>query len=249
MQIRHPHIVRAYAFGRWPHPVLGHPYLLMDYVDGLPLHEWRQQKAPSFRQVFEVISLMAQTLDALDDAEIRHRDVKGSNILVRSSDGKPVLVDFGSAHYSLAVSLTNSALPPGTPHYRTPEALRFYREHYQDPTAHYSFRLTDELYALGVAFYELLAGRAPFSPDLPREILFAEIERRVPPAPSTFDPRISPAMDRIVLQLLEKKPEARFQLGQELNEDLQACVRDSGALMDERVQVRPLDLITTDQEV
>ncbi len=218
LQIRHPHIVRTYAYGCWPHPKKGYPYLLMDYVHGLTLHQWRQQVAPTFRQVFELFGKLALALDALDHEQIRHRDVKGSNILVRSGDGEPVLLDFGSSHYAQGVRLTEGPLPPGTPHYRTPESLRFQRQHYHDPNARYLFQLTDDLYSLGVALYEVLVGRAPFSPDLPREVLDIEIERRAPPSPAVFDERLSSAVSQFVLRMLAKRPEDRPQTGQAMHE-------------------------------
>lgn len=248
VQVQHPNIVRTYAYGRWPHPIKGYPYLLMDYVDGLTLHDWRQRLAPTFRQVFELFGKLALALDALDRVHLRHRDVKGSNILVRSKDGEPVLIDFGSGHHTQGVRLTEGPLPPGTPHYRTPESLRFQRLYYRDPNARYPFQLTDDLYSLGVALYEMLAGRAPFSPDLPREVLNIEIERRVPLSPAKFDERLSLAMCQLALRMLEKRPEDRPQTGQAVHEQVQALLREGGALLDEKVLVQPLDLITTEPE-
>lgn len=248
LRIRHPNIVRLYGFGRWPHPTKGFCYLLLEYVDGLTLHEWRRKVVPTFRQVFGVFSALALALEALDREQIRHRDVKGANILVRSKGGQPVLVDFGSSQYPQGVRLTEGPLPPATPHYRTPESLRFYRQNYRNPEAHYISQVTDDLYSLGVALYEVLVGRAPFSLDLPRELLNIEIEQRVPLAPSTFDERISSAMNQVALRLLAKRPEDRPQTGQALNDELQSLLRDGGAVLDERILVRPVDLITTEPD-
>ncbi|MFL5349984.1 MAG: serine/threonine protein kinase [Hyalangium sp.] len=248
VQIQHPNIVRTYAYGRWPHPIKGYPYVLMDYVDGLTLHDWRQRVAPTFRQVLEVFGKLALALDALDGVQLRHRDVKGSNILVRSRDGEPVLIDFGSAHHAQGVRLTDGPLPPGTPHYRTPESLRFQRQHYHKPNARYLFQLTDDLYSLGVALYEMLAGRAPFSPDLPREVLNMEIERRVPLSPVKFDERLSSAMCQLALRMLEKKPGDRPQTGHAVHEQVQALLRAEGALLDEKVLGPPLELLIPEQD-
>jgi serine/threonine-protein kinase len=174
--------------------------------------------------------------------------VKGANILVRASDGEPVLVDFGSAHYAQGVRLTEGTLPPGTPHYRTPESIRFHREHYRERDSHYVFQLTDDLYSLGVTLYEVLAGRSPFLPDLPREVLNAEIERRIPPSPSLFDERITLAMSQLVLRMLAKTPAGRPQTGQALYEEIQALLRDEGGVLDERLPTQPVDLVTTEND-
>ena len=249
LQIRHPNIVRTYAYGHWPHPANGYPYLVMDYVEGPTLHQWRQRAVPTFRQVLELFCQLALTMDALDHAQIRHRDLKGSNILVRASDGEPVLVDFGSADYEHSLRLTEGPLPPGTPHYRSPESLRFQRENIRRPEAHYLFQLTDDLYSLGVTLYELLAGCAPFSPELPREVLYIEIERKQPRSPALFDGRIPEALSQLVLRMLAKKPEQRPQSGQEVYDALQALLREGGPLLDERLFVQHLEAPPTELEL
>jgi len=249
LQIHHPNVVRPYAYGRWPHPSQGYPYLLMEHVEGVTLHEWSRRTGPTFRQVLELFCKLAMTVDALDQEQIRHRDLKSSNILVRAHDSEPILVDFGSADYGKGVRLTVGPLPPGTPHYRSPESLQFHRLHYGIPNAHYAFRVTDDLYSLGVVLYEMLAGRLPFLPDLPREVLNAEIEFRVPQPPAFFDERLPQALSELVMRLIAKRPEDRLQSGKALYEELQALLRDGGRALDARILGRPLDLLATEEEV
>lgn len=248
LQIQHPNIVKPYAFGRWPHPTKGYPYLLMDYVEGPTLLGWRRKVEPSFRQVLVLFDKLALTLEALDQEQIQHRDLKSSNILVRSKDDEPILLDFGSADYVKGVRMTVGPLPPGTPHYRTPEAIRFHRENYHDPNARYVFRATDDLYAAGVMLYEVLTGRLPFPPELPREVLNAEIEWRVPLAPSAIDERIPAGVSQLVMRLIAKRPEDRPQSGEALHQELQALLQGEGAALEQRILVRPPDLATTDKE-
>jgi serine/threonine protein kinase len=248
LQIQHPNVVRTYAFGRWPHPAQGYPYLLMDHVDGVPLHEWSRRAAPSFRQVLELCCKLALAVDALDHEQIRHRDLKSSNILVRARDSEPILVDFGSADYLQGARLTEGPLPPGTTHYRSPESLRFQRLHFGDLKAHYPFQVTDDLYSLGVVMYELLAGQLPFPLDLPREILNAEIEFKVPQPPTAFDARVPQALSALVMRLMAKRPEDRPQSGRALYEELQVLLRDGGQALDARILERPVDLLPTEEE-
>jgi serine/threonine protein kinase len=247
LQIQHPNIIRPHAFGRWPHPTQGYHYLLMDYVEGPTLADWGQKMSPSIREILRLFDRLALVVEALDRAGIRHRDLKGANILVHASTGEPVLVDFGAAHYANGAPLTESPLPPGTPYYRTPEAVRFLRQNFRDPKARYPFRVTDELYALGVAFYEVLTGRPPFPPDLPLEVLHEEIELKIPLAPADLDERIPVAVSGLVMRLLAKRPEQRPQSGQALHEELQSLQQEAGALLEERI-VRPPDLETTEPD-
>jgi serine/threonine protein kinase len=225
--ISHPNVVRVWAHGRWPHPSTGYHYVVMDYVEGATLPEWVKQTRPSLRQVLRLFDTLALTLDALHSQGLHHRDLKGSNILVRQRDGEPVLVDFGAGeHVAAASPLTEGPLPPGTPHLRTPEAVRFHREQYADPHARYPFRPSDDLYALGCTLYEALTGAPAFPPTLPREVLTSLIEKEMPPSPAMLNPQLPPALAELVLRLLAKRPEQRPESGRALHEQLQALLRD-----------------------
>ncbi|MFP2906536.1 serine/threonine protein kinase, partial [Pyxidicoccus sp. 3LFB2] len=79
---------------------------------------------------------------------------------------------------------------------------------------------TDDLYALGVCLYRAATGHFPFNPAWPPDVLCAAIASQQPPAPSAVNPRVPPALDGVILRLLEKDPERRFQNGAELHEAL-----------------------------
>jgi serine/threonine protein kinase len=231
--ITHPNVVRVWAHGRWPHPRNGYHYVVMDYVEGLTLTEWVKQTRPSLRQVLRLFDTLALTLDALHSQDIHHRDLKGSNILVRARDGEPVLVDFGAGELTwVAAPLTEGPLPPGTPHLRTPEALRFHREQYADPSARYLFQPTDDLYALGATLYEVLTSAPPFPPTLPREVLTTLIENEMPASPAVLNPQVPPALAELVLRLLAKRPEERPASGRALHQLFQTLLRDESPVLE-----------------
>jgi serine/threonine-protein kinase len=218
----HPNIVRIHGHGRWPHPEEGYHYIVMDYVEGSTFIEWVESTNPTFHQLAAVVDKLALALGFLNDNDAWHRDVKPENILVRSRDGEPFLLDLSVGDYEGADTLTDQPLPPGTPYCRSPEALRFNRQNWGRRGAHYEYKATDELYALGVTAYRALTGHWPFPLELPRELLEDAILWRVPPSPDAVNRRVPPALASLVMRLLDKDPKARPESGRELHEALVA---------------------------
>jgi serine/threonine-protein kinase len=224
----HPNVVRLHALGRWPHPRTGYLYFVMDWVPGLALHTWVETVNPSFRQLAEKAGKVALALGALHDKGVLHRDFKPEHVVIREKDGEPILLDFGVGRYSGADTVTTAVLPPATMHLLSPEAVHFFRKHYERPGARYEARAGDDLYALGVSLYRVVTGHWPFSPELPPDMLYAAIEDHVPPAPAALNRRVPRALSQVILRLLAKKPAARFQTGRDVHAALVAAVALGG---------------------
>jgi serine/threonine protein kinase len=220
----HPNVVRLHACGRWPHPRTGYLYFVMDWVPGPVLHTWVETVNPSFRLLAEMVGKVAVALGALHDKGVLHRDFKPEHVLIREKDGEPILIDFGVGRYAGADTVTSAVLPPATLHLLSPEAVRFFLKHSQRPGARYEARATDDLHALGVCLYRLVTGHWPFSPELPPDLLYMQIEAGVPPAPMDFHRRVPRALSDVIMRLLAKTPEARFQTGHEVRASLVAAV-------------------------
>ena len=112
-RVVHPSVPRFEDRGWWTGPD-GRifPYVVMEWVDGVPLYEWAREQKPTSRQVLEVLAQLASALAATHGVGGVHRDVKGDNILVTAS-GRAVLLDFGCGIYEGAKALTDSVLPSG----------------------------------------------------------------------------------------------------------------------------------------
>ncbi|WP_257449527.1 serine/threonine protein kinase [Archangium lipolyticum] len=203
---RHPNVVGFHGYGFWPDEEPRFLVLALELIEGDPLDVWAQGKNPSAVElVVQVLLPLARTLGDVHEAGVVHRDLKEANILMRETDGQPVLVDFGAAGYEGAPRLT-MRLPPGTAEYRSPDVVRFARAWEGE---HYTAGPGDDLWALGVTLYVLLTRQLPFG-DRTRPDLMLAILQENPVPPHERNPRVPPALSELCLRMLEKDAEARY---------------------------------------
>jgi serine/threonine protein kinase len=156
------------------------------------------------------LAQLARALEAVHAARAVHRDVKGDNVLVRLSDERAVLMDFGSCHFAGAKRLTWESLPPMTPEYLSPQAVLFYIHSLRHPGGYYPPSPADDLYALGVTAYRLVMGQYPPRIDARQD------EQGTWQAPSPdirplleSNPRLEPPLREVIVRLLSTAPEDR----------------------------------------
>ncbi|HWB20522.1 MAG TPA: serine/threonine-protein kinase [Phycisphaerales bacterium] len=227
----HPNIARILDAGRTED---GLPYLVMDFVDGLPLTEFCNRHVPS---PFDRIKLFLLVADAVQHAHQRgviHRDLKPANILVTQEPSRPAVprvLDFGIAK-PVAGSLTTHApatigLPLGTPAYMAPEQ-----------TGGQAVDTRADVYSLGVILYELLSGVPPIQTDGNILDALRRIRDEVPPPlsysvsrnpKSNVSSRLSRSMladlDCILDMALRKSPAQRYQTVAALIDDVNRLLR------------------------
>ena len=223
--LNHPNIVRAHEFGRWPDIETGYPYILMDFVDGYRLYDWRDQTTPSLRAICIVVLKIARALHEMHRVHIVHRDLKSENVLVRG-DGEPVIVDFGISKPKSSYTMTAARSMLGTYTHFTPEYCAWVLAPNKGKTDKFPFGPAQDLHCVGYMLYELLTGAAPFRKSDPLEdshdgtavplSLLESIRDHLPPPPSTLNERIPGRVDDICMSLLAKAPEQRPQTGEEL---------------------------------
>ncbi|OJH38249.1 serine/threonine protein kinase [Cystobacter ferrugineus] len=208
-KFKHPNIVRVRGYDRWPDPDHGYFYIVMEWVDGLTLEQYALTENPCARQCAGLMLTLARTLGAVHRKNVLHRDIKRENILIRSRNGQPVLVDFGIGAVAEATPVPGSSvLPPGTQEYVSPEAWRFLGEHVGDPVS-YKSQVSDELWALGVTFYWLLTNRLPFGTRR-NPLMVKAILGTTPRAPHECNPRVPKALSDVCMRMLEKELAMRF---------------------------------------
>jgi len=193
-QLTHPNIVTVHDAGE----DAGLLFIVMEFVNGGTLRQ-RMSSPMAVQDVTRIIREVASALEYAHSKGIVHRDVKPVNVLMDTS-GRAVLSDFGIAKV-LATSavVTRSGAGVGTPEYMSPEQCRGT-----------TVDARTDIYALGVMLYEMLTGHTPFEADNYTALAHSHIYEPVPP-PSRYNPRISPAVQAVIMKALEKDPSERFQ--------------------------------------
>jgi len=168
------------------------PFIVMELVEGRTLQDLR----PS--DLDEILPIVRQVCDALDHAHahgIVHRDFKPENVII-TADGTAKLTDFGLAR-SMASRVSTDGTISGTVFYLSPEQALGQKV---DGRA--------DLYALGVTLYELVTGRLPFSSNDPLTVISQHLHAPIVP-PRTYNAKIPPALDALIVQMLSKQPQDR----------------------------------------
>jgi len=195
----------------------GRVYLLaMEYVPGRPLSEAAAQGSLSLDQMLDLMEQMADALAAAHNRGVVHGDLKPSNLMV--VQGRIKVLDFGLARMEQrlgpdALTLTQNTLPvglfEGTPHYMSPEQA-----------LGKPLDARSDIFSLGVVFYELLAGRRPWTGDTFVELADAIIHRDPPPLPTRYSDVRWPEIERLVARMLVKDAKARVQDLREIRSEL-----------------------------
>ncbi len=209
--LQHPNVVSVFdrgqvADGTW--------YIAMQYLEGRTLKE----VVDAGLSPEQAVALIRQVLEGARFAHrhgIVHRDLKPQNVIV-DGDGKATVTDFGIARAGVS-EITQAGSVMGTPHYLSPEQAQG-----MDVTA------VSDLYSIGVMLYEALTGRVPFEAESAVAIAMKQVSQ-VPQRPSSINPRVSPALDAVVMRALEKDPGRRFQSADAFIAALDAAMKEPGA--------------------
>ena len=236
--LNHPNIARLLDGGTTDS---GQPYLVMEYIEGVPIDAYCQQQQLSLRVRLQLFRQVCAAVQYAHQHLIIHRDLKPANILV-TADGTPKLLDFGIAKLlqpDLSQSYqTQAGQTPMTPAYASPEQVRSEK-----------LTTTSDVYSLGVVLYELLAGRSPYQlttntfgelakaiceqePTRPSQSAKSEVgnqksegKRKFAFQPTTDHRPPTTALrgdlDSIVLMALRKEPTARYSSVEQFSADIQ----------------------------
>jgi len=201
--LQHPHIVSLFDAGE----IGQYAYIVMEYVAGDTLKELCRSDGPraSVEKIIDIVYKCAKALQYSHEKGVLHRDIKPSNIML-TRDGEPKIMDFSIA--AIAQREGAQQVGVGSPLYMSPEQVR------RQPLGPQS-----DLYSLGAVMYQMLTGMPPYVGDsLPS--LFSAIRNAPVPRADEACPDLPKEVGDVVVKLLAKKPEERYQSGDELAREL-----------------------------
>ena len=191
----HPHIVTVYDVIEEN----GATWIVSQLVRGGSVAD-RLEANPQGLPVPDAVRIAREVADALHFAHengVIHRDVKPSNVLLAAPDDTALLADFGVAFLPDHPRLTVSGAPVGTAAYMSPEQARGE-----------TVDRRSDLYGLGAMLFELICGRPPFAGDTVAALVTKHLYEPAP-NPCLVNPAVPEALGRLILQLLNKRPDAR----------------------------------------
>ncbi|MFZ2633096.1 MAG: response regulator [Desulfosalsimonadaceae bacterium] len=205
-------IIKVYGFERYNHS----PLIILEDFPGKSLAEYLKE-SPFHPARFLPLSIrIAEALDQIHRMHVIHKDINPGNILWDKDSGQIRIIDFGISTYFF--SKTPDPITPdvlqGTLAYISPEQTgRMNR-----PVDYHT-----DFYSLGVTFYQMLTGRLPFESGDPMTLVHSHMAIH-PEEPGRINPRIPRTISDIVMKLMEKNAEDRYQGAPGLIWDLQACL-------------------------
>lgn len=209
-----PGVVKAVAFDDRP----GSPILFLQDAGPENLAAWlrKQSRLIDTSQFLTFAIAIASTVAELHARSLIHRDIAPFNLVADASGEHLTLVDFDSAISTAAVAL-----------HTTPDRLEGALAYMAPEQTGRLNRVVDhraDLYSVGITLYEMLCGAVPFSSPDPVELVHAHLARS-PAPPASFHAGIPAVLSDIVLRLLEKMPEERYQSAAALVADLKEAQR------------------------
>jgi tRNA A-37 threonylcarbamoyl transferase component Bud32/WD40 repeat protein len=225
-KLEHRNIIPVYDYGEY----VGQPYIVMRYMPAGSVDDLLRQGALSPEQILTLVSQIAPALDYAHSKDVLHRDLKPSNVLL-DDDGGAFLTDFGIAR---VVSDQNPGITTqgvvGTPSYMSPEQAQGK-----------ALDGRSDVYALGVMLFEMATGRRPFESDTAYSIAVMQVTTP-PPAPRSYNPQISVAMEKVILKALRKDREERYPTAAALLDAIRTAIERPHLIHDTQPSLPRADL-------
>ena len=222
-------VVKAYDLQKYQNSLV----MLLEDFGGDSLKSWMQQRKFSLEEFLQIAIAATEALGQIHSANIIHKDINLSNIIFNLLSGQLKIIDFGISGQLTRenAAMKNPNVLEGTLAYMSPE---------QTGRMNRSLDYRTDFYSLGITFYELLTGKLPFETDDALELVHCHIAKQpVPPCKTEGEEgrvgEIPVAVSNIVMKLMAKTAEERYQSALGIKADLEECLnqlRRTGIISD-----------------
>ncbi|WP_239470016.1 serine/threonine-protein kinase [Archangium violaceum] len=202
--LEHPNIVRVHDVGTDGE----RHFLTTELLVGQDLKHRLLGPRPTLAEALRWLTHAAAALEHAHGRGVLHRDVKPGNLFV-TKPGVLKLMDFGLAKSAHVAGVTAQGAVLGTPEYMAPEQI----------SGAFAVSPATDLYSLGVVAYEVLTGQLPFRHPQPVPLMILHVQQP-PTPPRTLSPGLPEPFERMVLKLMQKKPDDRYPSAAALRADL-----------------------------
>ncbi|MEG4852731.1 AAA family ATPase [Microcoleus sp. B5-D4] len=209
--LRLPGVVEPYNLDSYRHSYA----LVMEDFGGISLRDYAQEVSLTLAEILEIAIQITDILHGLYQNRVIHKDIKPANVLIHPETKQVKLIDFSIA----------SLLPRETQEIQNPNVLEgtlAYISPEQTGRMNRGIDYRTDFYSLGVTFYELLTGKLPFECDDPMELVHCHIAKKPPSINSQEIPQV---VADIVMKLMAKNAEKRYQSALGLKHDLERCLQ------------------------
>jgi PAS domain S-box-containing protein len=198
------------------------PVIILEDFGGISLKKWLEGKPLPLREFLTIARRILVNLEKIHQAKVIHKDINPANIVFNPETGQLKIIDFGIATVLERENpgLKNPNVLEGTLAYISPE---------QTGRMNRSLDYRTDFYSLGVTFYELLTGQLPFPAKDALELVHCHLAKQPLEINSqrlgVIDEEIPPVVEQIVMKLMAKTAEERYQSSYGIRADLEECLR------------------------
>ena len=204
-------VVKTYCLEKYQDTLI----IIFEDFGGQSLRQWMTNASQKWSEWLPIFIQITEVLAEIHANNIIHKDINPGNILWNQSTGEIKIIDFG----------ISTVLPRETPSLKNPNQLEGtlpYISPEQTGRMNRAMDYRTDFYALGVTFYELLTHRLPFESDDAMELVHCHIAKQAIP-PHQLKPEIPEIISNIIMKLLEKNADARYQSAWGIRADLKKC--------------------------
>ena len=205
-------IIKVYSLEKYQNTLV----IILEDFGGESLKKLSKNTQFSLKEFIPIAIKIAMVLGEIHNANVIHKDINSGNIVFNPETQQLKIIDFGISSKLSRENpiLKNPNVLEGTLAYISPE---------QTGRMNRSLDYRTDFYSLGVTFYELLTGKLPFTTQDDLELVHCHLAKK-PLLPSQINPSIPPIISAIVMKLMAKNAEDRYQSAWGLKADLETCL-------------------------